>query len=127
MVWLSRDNQPTDMCPRHRSTDRHKPGDQGMVSLTTIVDNEAMAQDHGWFSYTGGTDSSHLTKKQRQVVEERTLSRGRLLGVVQVRVYENGCEPFVTFPQGAVLGIETDQSTIAEMVARARDGLLNWR
>jgi hypothetical protein len=98
-----------------------------MVSLTTIVDNEAMAQDHGWFSYTGGTDSSHLTKEQRQVVEERTLSRGRLLGVVQVRVYENGCEPFVTFPQGAVLGIETDQSTIAEMVARARDGLLNWR
>ena len=47
--------------------------------------------------------------------------------MVQVRVYENGCEPFVTFPQGAVLGVETDQSEIADMVARACNRLLDWR
>jgi hypothetical protein len=50
-----------------------------------------------------------------------------LLGVVQVRVYENGCEPFVTFPQDAVLGVETDQSEVAAVVARARTRLLDWR
>jgi hypothetical protein len=95
--------------------------------LRTTVHNEVMAQDHGWFSYTGGTDSSHLTEERRQIVEERVRSRGQLLGVVQVRVYENGCEPCVTFPQGAVLGVETDQSVIADMVARARARLLDWR
>jgi hypothetical protein len=85
-----------------------------------------MAEDHGWLSYTGG-DNSDLTDEQRQVVEERVRSRGPLLGVVQVRVYENGCEPFVTFPQDAVLGIEADQSEVAALVARARTGLLDWR
>jgi hypothetical protein len=47
--------------------------------------------------------------------------------VVQVRVYENGCESYVTFPRDAVLGVETDQSEIAEMVARARAQLVDWR
>jgi hypothetical protein len=86
-----------------------------------------MAQDHGWFTYTGGGDNSHLTEEQRQIVEERIRNRGHLVGVVQVRVYENGCEPFVTFPQDAVLGVETDQSEIADMVARARTRLFDWR
>jgi hypothetical protein len=85
-----------------------------------------MAEDHGWFSSTAGK-TSHLTDGQRQIVEERIRSRGPLLGVVQVRVYENECEPFVTFPQGAVLGVETDQSVIAEMVERARTQLVDWR
>ena len=62
-----------------------------------------------------------------QVVEERVRRRGPLLGVVQVRVYENGCEPFVTFPQDAVLGVEADQSEVAAVVARARTRLLDWR
>lgn len=86
-----------------------------------------MAQHHGWFSYRGGSDNSHLTDEQRQIVKERIRDRGQLLGVVQVRVYENGCEPFVTFPQGAAIGIETDQSVIADVVARARIRLLDWR
>ena len=87
-----------------------------------------MAQDHGWFSYIGIGDNSDLTDEQRQIVEERIRSRGQLLGVVQVRVFENGCEPFVTFPQSAALGVEgTDQSAIAEMVARARTRLGDWR
>ncbi len=86
-----------------------------------------MARDDGWFSYTGSGDNSHLTDEQRLIIEERIRSRGQLLGVVQVRVYENRCEPFVTFPQGAVLGVETDQSVLAGMVARARTELIHWR
>ena len=86
-----------------------------------------MAQDQGWFSYVGSGDNSDLTDEQRQIVEERIRSRGELLGVVQIRVFENRCEPFVSFPQGAALGVETDQSVIAEMVARARTELVNWR
>lgn len=86
-----------------------------------------MAEDDGWFSYVGTGDNSDLTHEQRQIVEERVRSRGQLLGEVRVRVYENGCEPFVTFPQGAALGVETDQSVIADMVARARSRLLDWR
>ena len=93
----------------------------------TTVHNEGMTQEHGWFSYVGGGDNSDLTGEQRQMVEERIRNRGELLGVVQVRVFENGCEPYVTFPQGAVLGVETDQSVIAEMVARARTELVDWR
>ena len=77
-----------------------------------------MAEDRGWFSSTG-SDNSHLTDGQRRIVEERVRSRGPLLGVVQVRVYEHWCEPFVTFPEGAVFGAETDQLAIAEMVERA--------
>jgi hypothetical protein len=85
-----------------------------------------MAQHEGWFSFTGG-DKSHLIDEQRQIVEDRVRDRGDLLGVVQVRVYENGCEPYVTFPQEAVFGVETNQSDIAAMVARARAELVDWR
>ena len=84
-----------------------------------------MEQHEGWFSSTGG-NNSHLTDEQRQIVEDRIRNRGDLLGVVQVRVYENGCD-YVTFPQDAVLGVETDQSEIAAMVARARAQLVDWR
>ena len=84
-----------------------------------------MAEEQGWFSYQGA-DDSHLSETRRQSVEERIRRRGPLLGPVQVWVYENGCEPFVTFPQGAVLGIETDQSEVAAMVARARTRLSDW-
>lgn len=85
-----------------------------------------MAQHQGWFSSTAG-DNSHLTDEQRQIVEDRIRHRGDLLGVVRVRVYESGCERYVTFPEGALLGVETDQSEIAKMVARARAQLADWR
>ncbi len=87
-----------------------------------------MATDHGWVSYGPG-DNSQLTEDQRQWVEERIRqrqeSRGVLLGVVEVRVYENECEPQVSFPQGAILGFDT--SVISDMVARARTALADWR
>ncbi len=102
-------------------------GQTGIGNFGTTGHNDVMAQDHGWFSYTGSGDDSHLTDEQRQIVEQRIQCRGQLLGVVQVRVYENGCEPFVTFPDGAALAVETDQSVIADMVARARTQLVDWR
>jgi hypothetical protein len=87
--------------------------------------------DHGWISYVGGGDNSHLTDEQRQLVEERIRERqerqGGLLGVVEVRVFENGCHQQVTFPHGSLLGVETEASVISEMVARARAELANWR
>jgi hypothetical protein len=87
--------------------------------------------DHGWISYVGGSDNSHLTQEQRDFVEERIRqrneSRGGLLGVVEVRVYENACEPQVTFPQGALLGVDSGAPAISKMVARARAELGNWR
>jgi hypothetical protein len=86
-----------------------------------------MEHEHGWFSYTGSGNNSQLTDEQRQIVEERIRRRGQLLGVVQVRVYEHECDPFVTFPDGAALGVETAQSVIADMVARACIQLGDWR
>jgi hypothetical protein len=87
--------------------------------------------ENGWVSYVGGGDNSHLTEEQRQLVEERIRqrqeSRGALLGVVEVRVYENECEPQITFPQGAVLGIDSGAPALSEMVVRARAELGNWR
>jgi len=87
--------------------------------------------ENGWVSYVGGGDNSHLSEEQRQLVEERIRqrqeTRGGLLGVAQVRVYENGCEPQVTFPQGALLGIDSGAPAISEMVLRARTELANWR
>jgi hypothetical protein len=85
-----------------------------------------MADDSSWVSYAGG-DKSHLTAEQREMVEERVRQRGELLGVVQVRVFENTCEPYVTFPDGSILSVATDQAAVAQMVARARNELENWR
>ena len=102
-----------------------------MAGFDGRVHNGAMTQDHGWVSYDGGGDNAHLTDDRRQMVQERIRlrheSRGELLGVVEVRVYENGCEPQVTVPHGAVLGVESDQSEIAELVARALTELDDWR
>jgi hypothetical protein len=98
-----------------------------MANPRSIVHTRRMAQRDGWFSVTGNGDTTHLTEEQRQIVEDRIRERGDLLGVVQVRVYENCCDPCVMFPDEAVLGVETDRSEIAEMVARARAQLVDWR
>jgi hypothetical protein len=85
----------------------------------------------GWISYDGNSDNSHLTDDQRQMVEERISERheqqGGLLGVVEVSVYERGCHQQVNFPQGSLLGVETDASVISEIVARASAELADWR
>ncbi len=101
------------------------------VKLPTRVHNEYMAtNEHGWIGHGAG-DNSHLTDEQRQVVEgrirERQEQRGGLLGVVEVYVYEHGCQEQVIFPHGSLLGVETDASVISEIVARASAELANWR
>ncbi len=85
--------------------------------------------EHGWISHGEG-DNSHLTDEERRMVEERIRERqeqrGGLLGVVEVNVYEHGCDPQVSFPHGSLLGVEADASVIAEIVARASAELANW-
>jgi hypothetical protein len=95
------------------------------------VHNEIVAANgHGWSSYGQG-DNSHLTNEQRRMVEERNRERqerrGRLLGVVEVYVYERGCHPQVIFPDGSLLGVDSDASVISEAVSRASAELANWR
>jgi hypothetical protein len=89
-----------------------------------------MTTRQGWVSYTSG-DISHLSPEVRIEVErrirQRKKERGALLAVVQVRVYENDEEPYVTFPEDALLGAETDSSIISDVVARARENLAHWR
>ena len=102
------------------------------VRLPIRVHNGFVAtNEHGWISYVGGSDNSHLTDEQRQMVEERIRERqeqrGGLLGVVEVTVYEHGCHQQVNFPLGSLLGVETDASVISEIVARASAELANWR
>jgi hypothetical protein len=93
-------------------------------------------QHAGWVSYTdapGGMD--HLPPDVRAEVERqeaaRKEQRGRLLCEVHVRVYENDVdesnEMFVSFPDDAALGIESDRSQIAAAVTRAREALASWR
>lgn len=88
-----------------------------------------MAQNRGWISYGSG-DNAHLTAEQRQrakeCIRQRREARGGLLGVVEVRVYENACDPQVSFPEEAILGVETDAPVISDMVDRARTALADW-
>jgi hypothetical protein len=42
--------------------------------------------------------------------------------MVQVRVFEHGEEPQVTFPPDALLGPETDHSVISEVAQRGLSG-----
>jgi hypothetical protein len=98
-----------------------------MANNRSIVHTRRMAQRDGWFSVTGNGDTTHLTEEQRQIVEDRIRERGDLLGVVQVRVYENCCDPCVMFPDEAVLGVETDRSEIAGRLAIVPHPHLAWR
>jgi hypothetical protein len=97
-----------------------------------VVVNDAMLQtgimepEHGWVSYTA-EDDSHLTDSQREGIRQREERKGRLMGIVEVRVYENECVPQITFPPGALLGIDAGPDAMNEMVTRARTELQNWR
>jgi hypothetical protein len=82
-------------------------------------------------TYVLGGVNDHLTEEQRQFIEEQMRQRqerqGRLLAVVEVRVYENEAEPQVSFPPGSLLKPESDGEKIVEVVTRAREGLGQWR
>ena len=82
-------------------------------------------------TYELGGENDHLTEEQRQYIEDQMKRRqqrqGRLLAVVEVRVYENETEPQVSFPPGSVLKPESDSEQIVHVVTRARKGLGQWR
>jgi hypothetical protein len=67
-------------------------------------------------SYTSG-DNSHPSPEVRTEVERRIKrrqkERGALLAVFQARVYENDEELQVSFPEDALLGVETDSSIMS--------------
>lgn len=93
-------------------------------------------QRGGWVSYTSGPGGKdHLAPDVRAEVERRETIRkersGRLLCDVTVRVYEHdveeGTDMWVSFPDGAALGVESDQGEVADAVARARAALDRWR
>ena len=53
------------------------------------VQNASMTNEHGWVSYVGGGDNSHLSDEERKMVEERIRVRrerqGGLLAIVKIR------------------------------------------
>jgi hypothetical protein len=90
-----------------------------------------MTDPSGWVSYVGGEDNSHLPDDVKAEVERRIAERreqnGSLLGIVEVRVFEHGAIPQVTFTPECLLGVESSSEEIQAMVARARLELDNWR
>ena len=85
-----------------------------------------MSSDHGWVSSSPG-DNAYPSEEVRQLIRDRRERKGELLAVVAIRVYEHDEDASVSFPPDAVLGVETDQSVISEVVRRARDQLTQWR
>jgi hypothetical protein len=89
-----------------------------------------MSADHGWVP-SGPAGRADLPDDERNRLEasikKREEARGRLLAVVEVRVYEHDEVPYITFPPDALLAVESDPSAISELVLRARAQLANWR
>ena len=86
--------------------------------------------ESGWVSWTGDSwvDLPEETRARvRRTIIERPRARGPLMGIVQVRVYENGAEPQLSFTEECTLDVETDRETLAGVVARARDALADCR
>jgi hypothetical protein len=97
---------------------------------------DEVMESTGWISYTDGPGGKdHLPPDIRTEVERREATRrqrqGELLCEVQIRVYrhevDEGTEMQVSFPEGAILGLDSDRSEVAAAVARAREALLRWR
>jgi hypothetical protein len=86
-----------------------------------------METPSGWISYTNGPGGQdHLPPEARAEVEraeaERRRRRGRLLCEVHGSVYEHDTEDaemYVSFPDDALLSLESDRGQIAAAVARA--------
>ena len=85
-----------------------------------------MSPQAQWVSYPAG-DHAHLPEKIRTEAQlraeaERT-RRGRLLAVVEVRVYEQAEAARVNVQPGAPIGSDNDALDLTEIVARARGEL----
>jgi hypothetical protein len=86
----------------------------------------------GWISYGLGGPSPDLPQEVREELlrrkSEREARRGRLLAVVNVRVWENGeSHPQVSFPEGSALSPLDGSERIADVVRIAREALADWR
>jgi hypothetical protein len=89
-----------------------------------------MTNDSGWVSYSPNSISKLPQDVQQQVrmkMADRLEESGGLLAVVQVRVFENDEVVYVSFPPGSMLGPETENAVISEVVARAHAQLASWR
>ena len=103
----------------------------GRSPVERSSDRNRRAGDEGWVTYVVGRRNDHLTPEQREFIEKerkaRQERRGRLLAVVEVRVYENDTDPQVSFPPGAILEPVSDEADILEVVGRAEEALAAWR
>ena len=90
-----------------------------------------MVEPGGWYGYGPGGPGEDGTESVREELlrrrAERKERRGRLLGTVEVRVWENGeAVPQVSLPPEGPLKVE-DRERIAEVVRIAREALVDWR
>jgi hypothetical protein len=83
-----------------------------------------MSPQAQWVSYPAG-DHAHLPEKNRKDprAEAERRRRGKLLAVVEVRVYEQAEAAQVNVQPGAPIGSEDDSLDLTEIVARARGEL----
>lgn len=82
-----------------------------------------MSPQAQWVSYPSG-DRAHVpggvrNEPQQRVEAERT-RRGKLLAVVEVRVYEQAEAAQVNVQPGAPIGSESNALDLTDIVARAR-------
>ena len=85
-----------------------------------------MSPQAQWASYPSG-DHAHLPDGVRNEPQQRAEAerkrRGKLLAVVEVRVYEQAEAAQVNVQPGAPIGSESDSLDLTEIVARARGEL----
>jgi hypothetical protein len=85
-----------------------------------------MSPQAQWASYPSG-DHAHLPERVQneplQRAEAERKRRGKLLAVVEVRVYEQAEAAQVSVQPGAPIGSEDNSLDLTEIVARARGEL----
>jgi hypothetical protein len=85
-----------------------------------------MSPQAQWVSYPSG-DHAHLPEGVRNQPQQRAEAerkrRGKLLAVVEVRVYEQAEAAQVNVQPGAPIGSESDTLDLTDIVARARTEL----
>jgi len=77
----------------------------------------------------GSTPDEELTAEQREArarARSRRAANGKLVAVVEVRVFEHGQLAQVTVPDGATLDVG-DPAALADVVRRATEELSDWR
>jgi hypothetical protein len=89
-----------------------------------------MESSTGWVGFTPQSIDNlppETQGKVRKTMKERTKQRGRLLAVVEVRVFERDEHAQVSFTSDSALTPDADPANIAEVVNRARKKLTKWR